>query len=160
MLRFFSFLALLLCLSACGPDFIYEKKYNLEGAAWKYSDTLRFDFAIEDSARIYNLYLEVTHATDYKFQNIYTRIFTTFPAGQRIEEVLSLELTEKGASWLGKCSSGVCRLRIPIQEGAYFDQEGQYAITLEQYMRNSPVQGIESIRFLLEQTKDKRTPTH
>lgn len=156
MLRLFSFIALLFSLSACGADFVYEKKYYLEGEVWKYSDTLRFDFEIEDSVHIYNLYLEVAHSKDYKFQNIYTRIFTTFPSGQRIEEVLSLELTEKGAAWLGDCRSNYCTLRIPIQEGAYFDQAGQYAISLEQYMRSSPVQGIKSIRFLLEQTGDKR----
>ena len=54
---------LLPVLSACGPDYVYEKNYAIEEAAWAYTDTLQFQFEVEDTNTIYNLWLEVDHST-------------------------------------------------------------------------------------------------
>jgi gliding motility-associated lipoprotein GldH len=148
---------LALLLASCGPATVYEKTYTLEGEQWAYADTLLFDFAIEDTLALYNLYLEVEHSPDFGYQNLYTRIHTQFPSGQRASKILSLELSSKeGGGWLGRCGKQHCRLRIPIQPNAYFDQPGPYAITLEQYMRQSPLPGVKRIAFQLEKTGQQR----
>jgi len=147
---------LLPVLSACGPDYVYEKNYAIEEAAWAYTDTLQFQFEVEDTNTIYNLWLEVDHSTTFGNQNLYTQIHTQFPSGQRITELLSLELANQAGNWFGDCSGESCALRIPIQQGAYFDQAGRYHITLEQYMRRNPVEGIEAIAFRLENTGKQR----
>ncbi|HKK78928.1 MAG TPA: gliding motility lipoprotein GldH [Phaeodactylibacter sp.] len=147
---------LLLALSACGPNYVYEKSYKIEDGAWAYADTLPFQFEIEDTNTIYNLWLEVDHSTDFGNQNLYTQIHTQFPSGQRLTELLSLELANKAGQWFGDCNSESCTLRIPIQQGAYFDQAGPYQITLEQYMRRNPVEGVGAITFRLEATGEQR----
>lgn len=147
----------LLALAACGPSYEYEQEYELSEQGWAYQDSLDFSFAISDTATIYNLWLSVTHSPEYSYQNLYTRIHTTFPDGSRLSEVLSLELmpTEAGR-WQGNCSSTSCHLQIPIQEGAYFDQAGDYTITIEQHMRESPVAGVQGLAFMLEDTGQRR----
>ena len=138
LLSFLSFL-----LSACGPDYLYEETSDLEEAGWTYTDTLNFQFTIDDTPALYNLYLEVEHTTDYSYQNLYTQIHTQFPSGQRMSQVVSLELADKAGVW-------------PIQANAFFNEPGTYVITLEQYMRRSPVTGLTSIGFMLEETGEKR----
>lgn len=151
-----SLLSFLLLLSACGPNYVYEKSYGIEEEAWRYRDTLDFEFAIEDTSTIYNLWLEIEHSTSFSNQNLYTQIHTKFPSGDRITEQLSLELANKAGQWLGDCSADYCELRIPIQQGAYFDQTGEYQITVEQYMRRNPVEGVRSLAFRLEDTGQRR----
>lgn len=152
---FFLFAASL-TLFSCGPGYDYEKQYIFEEGKWAQADTLNFSFPITDTLAIYNLYLEVGHSTAYGYQNLYTKVYTAFPSGERIGELLSLELADKAGTWLGDCGRETCVLRIPIQEGAYFSQTGQYAITVEQYMRVNPTAGIRSIGFLLEDTGQQR----
>jgi gliding motility-associated lipoprotein GldH len=152
----FPMMFLLATLSSCGPNYVYEKQYDIEQAAWSYADSLQFDFEIRDTNTIYNLWLEVTHSTSFSNQNLYTQVHTAFPAGERITELLSLELSDKAGQWFGDCNSESCTLRIPIQQGAYFNQAGDYQITLEQHMRRNPVEGVYSIAFLLENTGKQR----
>ena len=146
----------LLLIWACGEGFDFEKKQTIGNKGWAYSDVLDFDLNIADTTTIYNIYLEIEHATDYSKQNLYTLIHTKFPSGERLKEQVSLELADKRGKWNGNCSSSSCTLRIPIQEGAFFSQAGQYTFSVEQYMRQNPLAGIKSIALMLEDTQQKR----
>lgn len=147
----------LLLFSSCGPSYEYESYHDIENGQWAYEDTLSFQFNIEDTLSIYNLYLELEHSPTFSNQNLYTQIHTTFPERQRLTEMISLELSDNmTGSWQGKCNKERCTLQIPIQEGAYFNQIGKHIITIEQYMRKSPVEGVYRIGFMLEDTGQKR----
>lgn len=143
-------------LTACGPDYIYEKQYPLEEEGWAYADTLDFTFSIDDTLTLYNLYLEVTHTTDYAYQNLYTRIYTRFPSGERKGQTVSLELADRTGAWQGDCRGQTCRFLAPIQMNAFFNEPGAYVFTLEQYMRESPVAGLQTVGFKLEETGESR----
>ncbi|MCB0631119.1 MAG: gliding motility lipoprotein GldH [Lewinella sp.] len=145
-----------LIFSACGPDYLYEHDYEIPGGEWTYADRLEFPFEIDDTSRIYNLWLEIGFNTDYKYQNLYTRVHTRFPSGETLEEPLSIELADKLGRWYGDCNNSYCTLRVPIQQGAFFNQPGAYQITLEQFMRQDPVRGIRNIGFQVERTEITR----
>jgi gliding motility-associated lipoprotein GldH len=145
-----------LLMLGCGGNFEYQKAYQIQDNSWNYQDTLNFNFNIEDTSRIYNLFLEIEHQNTYSYQNLYTQIHTKFPGGERLTETLSLELADKTGTWMGKCSGTTCKLLIPIQQNAFFNASGDYEITLEQYMRKNPIEGINAISFLLEKTKNTR----
>ncbi len=142
--------------SACGSDYLFEETYPLEETGWAYTDTLDFNFSIEDTSRVYNLYLDVEHSTQYAYQNLYTKIYTRFPSGERLDKIVSLELADKTGAWQGDCSREKCRFLAPIQMNAFFNETGKYTITLEQYMRESPTEGIQGVGFKLEDTGKAR----
>lgn len=142
--------------TACGSEYVFEKEYPIANQAWAYADTLDFQFDIVDTTIVYNIFLEVEHSTSYSKQNLYTQIYTKFPTGERLKEQLSLELANKMGKWNGNCSSDWCTVRIPIQEGAFFNQAGNYTITVEQFMRVNPIEGIKSVGLLLEDTENRR----
>jgi gliding motility-associated lipoprotein GldH len=136
----------------CGPNYILNKSYDIKDAAWTYADTLNFEIDIKDSLKIYNLYIDIEHATDFSSQNMYVMIHTTFPSGERISEKVSLEMANKGGVWFGNCNSEWCNLSIPIQQGAYFNAIGKHLFTIEQFMRVNPLPGIKKIGFKIEDT--------
>lgn len=147
---------LFLLLAACGPGYSIEGEIAMDEQGWFYQDSLVATFNIEDTSAIYNLHLLLDHKTSFPFQNFYVRIHTTFPSGERLTEQVSLEIAGKAGNWLGDCNSSECSLRIPLQEGAYFNQAGDYQITVEQFSRRDPLPGLQRVAFALEETGETR----
>ena len=147
---------LFVVFSSCGPNYIFDQKKDIQGLAWSYEDTLDFEVDIQDTLKIYNLYLDIEHSVNYPFQNIYTQIYTQFPSGKRIKERLPIDFSEKSGKWIGDCDSEFCTLRVYIQKGAFFNALGNHKITVEQFMRKNPLKGIKSIALRIEETKNKR----
>ncbi|MEL6867552.1 MAG: gliding motility lipoprotein GldH [Bacteroidota bacterium] len=145
-----------LCILACGPNYLYQETKTLGDAGWTYQDSLDFPFSISDTNRIYNLYLDVEHDNSYPFQNMYIKIHTAFPDGQRPAQQVSINMADKVGQWYGNCGSTRCELRVPIQTGAFFNQAGDYQVTIEQFMRRDPLPGIKTLSFRIEDTGQQR----
>ena len=146
----------MLILASCGQPTILDQAFDLPESGWTYTDSLRWDFEVADTNAIYDLLLTIEHATDYRYQNCYVRFHTLFPEGQRLTETVSLELQTQVGQWLGNCGGSDCALTIPIQQNAFFDQPGTYAIVMEQYMRQDSLAGIESFNLRIEDTGKRR----
>lgn len=143
-------------LGSCGPDYILDRQYDMEGEQWTYDNVLSFEAEIPDTLGVYNLWMEIDHGKDFAYQNLYTRITTIFPDKQKLEQQLSFELADKFGNWQGDCSGDHCRVRIPIQESAFFNRAGTYTFTLEQYMRADSIPHVRAIRFQIEDTGIRR----
>ncbi len=153
-----TFMAILLSLllTSCGEDFYYEQSYDIPNAEWTYKDTLNFDVDIQDTLSTYNLIIDIEHSPEYAYQNNYMYIHTKMPDGQRLGKKLSIDFAEKNGKWNGKCSGKTCKLRVYIQQNAYFNQIGKYQFTLEQYMRMNPLPGIQKLSMRVQKTGDSR----
>lgn len=139
-------------LSSCGPDYIVNEKRDIAGSAWTYADSLQFEADIADTSTVYDLWLGLDHSPDFEWQNLYVQVHTLFPDGRRLSSPLSLELADLGGVWQSDCNSKRCRFRVPIQEGAWFQQSGKYVFTIEQFMRVSPLPGVQSVSFQIIDT--------
>jgi gliding motility-associated lipoprotein GldH len=143
-------------LSCSKEKVLFEKEYALKNTQWTYSDTLNFAFNITDTMAIYDIVLVVKHTPQYAFQNMYTNIYTQFPKGERLKQLLNIDLANNAGKWEGKCNSSECDFEVPIQPDAFFNQTGQHVITLEQYMRAEALIGIKSISLKLIDKNVKR----
>lgn len=143
---------LLSIASSCNPKYALKQGYDIQNEAWTYADSLRFEFEIADTITLYDLLLEVKHTTAFGAQNLYTRISTQFPDGTRLSKPVSLEFANAIGEWQGKCNTKSCTVEIPIQEDAYFNQAGKYAVILEQFMRDSVVNGVQRITLNVIET--------
>jgi len=143
-------------LQSCGQSFIYEKDISLPEDTWVYENKLDFPFEITDTKALQNLYLDITHSSEFKTQNLYVKFHTKSPSGNIITDMVSLELAEKNGVWFGNCGGQWCDLRIPIQSGAYFTETGTYTLSVEQYTRKEALKGVKSIGFKVEKTENTR----
>lgn len=151
------FLAFAFLLTACGKEkIVFEKEYPIPNSAWTYADTLNFAFDIVDTMALYDIVVYIKHRSDYGFQNLYTRISTKFPTGDRRSQTLNFDLADNTGKWVGKKSGDNRDFEVKIQENAFFNQTGQHVITLEQMMRVSSLSGIESIDLQVIDKGDKR----
>jgi gliding motility-associated lipoprotein GldH len=143
-------------MSSCGPDIVSRSTLKIQESGWSYPDTLSCAYTVADTQQVHDLLLDIGHSTSYGFQNLYVKIHTYFPSGRHLQQVVSLELADKFGTWQGHCSGETCHIRIPIQEGAYFQETGTYRLTIEQFMRTDPLPGVSSITFLLEKRRASR----
>jgi gliding motility-associated lipoprotein GldH len=137
---------LALVLTACGKEkVIFEKEYPIKNSVWTYADTLDFNFDITDTMAIYDIVLNIKHTTAYPMQNIYTHIYTKFPNGARVKQLLSFDIADNTGKWEGDCSGDNCDFTVKLQENAFFNFAGKHSITLEQFTRTDALQNIERI---------------
>lgn len=147
------FAILSMSLFSCDSrDIVFEKSIEIKNSQWTYADSLLYTFPVKDTSKIYNILLDISHAKNYAFQNIYLKIHTRFPSGKRLQNQVNIDLAEPSGKWTGDCGRNSCELEIPIQQDAYFNETGNYTITIEQYLRKDTLSGIEAVGVLLEDT--------
>ena len=144
---FFLFSFAIIGLSACQDTPYYEKVVTLDNELWTYSDSLDFSFNIADTDSPFDLQLSINHSKEYAFQNLYVKINTYFPSGEKVEDVVSLELAQKNGAWYGDCGGKYCQLDIPIQQNIHFKEAGDYKLVIYQNMRKAAIPGIKKIGF-------------
>jgi gliding motility-associated lipoprotein GldH len=144
-------------LSACGKEkTVFEKAYPIQNSAWTYADTLRFAFNIADTSALYDIVVHIKHRADYGFQNLYTRIHTTFPTGKRRTQTLNFDLADNTGKWQGTKDGDYRDFEVKIQENAFFNETGSHTITLEQLMRLESLVGFKNIGLEVIQKEEKR----
>ena len=154
------FLAFTFLLTACGKEkIIFEKEYPIPNSAWTYADTLNFAFDIVDTMALYDIVVHIKHRSDYGFQNLYTRISTKFPTGDRRSQTLNFDLADNTGKWNGEGSGKTRSYSVDIQQNAFFNQAGKHIITLEQFMRTEALASIESVSLRIVDKQAKRDLT-
>ncbi len=153
--KFFLFIFLIFIFASCGENFIFEKKKDINNQQWTYQDSINFDFEIKDTFKIYNLCLEIEHPDNYPYQNIYLMTHTKFPTGERPSQRINVDLAKNTGEWLGEKNGNKYTHRIDLQPNAYFNNAGNYTLTLGQYMRQDSLP-LSSVRFFIEDTKKTR----
>jgi len=146
---------IVLSLSACGPEYLFEAKKTIPNGQWAYSDTLDFKFTVSDTSALYNIHVDFEYADSFPSQNIYVKFYTRFPDGKRLSKPLSFDLFDPIGNPSGKCSGGSCSAQIPIQQNAFFEKAGEYTITLEQFGRQDPLPGLKTIGLAVEKAGKK-----
>lgn len=142
--------------AACGDQYAFESEKKIQQGQWAYSDTLDFKVPVTDTTQLYNLYVQFTHADTFPTQNIYLKLYTRFPNGKRVSRIRSFDFYDIEGKPTGQCSGHQCTTRILLQDNLYFNQLGEHLITLEQFTRTSPVNGLYAVGLFMEKTKKKR----
>ncbi len=152
-LKYPAFFVVLFFATISCESSIYDQTIRFENGNWEESNPITFEFEIQDTAKQYDIFLEVNHSTDYSYQNLYCLVESYSPLGLAQRQVNSLELSSKKGKWTGSCNSETCTRKIPFITRSVFDIHGSYKIQLTQYTRNNPLSGINSLRLIVEPTK-------
>lgn len=151
MLRLLSLFLFVATVTACSENFVFSAEQSVPAAEWKYADTLGFSIPIADTTKRYNLYLDIQHTASYAYQNIYLNVTTQYPSGKVVSELLPIDFADKTGHWFGDCDMDKCELRVNIQRNAFFNEMGTHRIIFEQYLRENPLSGIQSLALRMEE---------
>ena len=135
--------------TGCGKSYFFSEVTPIAKQTWTYANIPEFEVNIEDINAKYNLLLDITHHTDFRYQNIYIKFYAIDPTGQEAVTQIPVDFANKGGVWFGDCNDEWCHLEGFLQKGIEFSEAGKYIFKLEQYMRIEHLEGIQSIGCLL-----------
>lgn len=155
LLRISGFLLLTSCFfSSCTTVDLYEKSVTIPGHSWKSSYKPSFTFNITDTSSGYGLYIILRHNDKYSFNNLYINLSTKQPGqdtSQTARYDLPLATNEKG--WLGNGMDDIYEHRIPLTpvgQKVYFKKPGEYTFTIQQIMREDPLNNVLNAGLRIE----------
>lgn len=138
---------------SCNTIDLYEKNVPIPAHEWSSSFRPQFKFNIKDVTTPYQVYITLRHNDKYNYNNIWINLYTQAPGDtiQKIQYELPLATKEKG--WLGTGMDDIYEHRIaltPQNEKLYFKKPGEYTFTIQQIMREDPLQHVMNVGLRIE----------
>lgn len=146
---------LLLCgvFTSCDPSRFFEENKKVVKGEWDQNTPLVFQVSVEDTASLFNVYINVRNAGSYRFSNLYLFVNTVFPGGQLERDTLEITLASPDGRWLGDGLGDIFDNRILFKEDVRFTQPGEYSFELIQAMRINPLPGIMDAGIRIEKVE-------
>jgi gliding motility-associated lipoprotein GldH len=126
----------------CGSGAKYSKNQTISDGVWKHDSPLTYDFEVESTETLNDLFLSLKYGTNFGYQNIYVKIVTDYPTKESIEDIVALNLTNGSGTFLGNCNSSTCTTDILLQENFRFKEKGKHTIRIFQHSRNAELQSV------------------
>jgi gliding motility-associated lipoprotein GldH len=149
----FAVLTSSLLFAACQKIDLYEKVAPIPDHSWQSTHRPSFTFTITDTTAAYQIYVLLRHNNQYNYNNLWVNLHTKSPDGtvSKAQYELPLATAEKG--WLGTGMDDLYEHRIaltPINQNFYFKKAGEYTFTLEQIMREDPLEHVLNVGLRIE----------
>jgi gliding motility-associated lipoprotein GldH len=142
-------LVFVLGLAACTTVDLYEKNINIPGFSWSSSFKPQFNFTIKDTSADYELFLVLRHNEKYNYNNIWINLYSQPPGDSMHKAPFELTLATNEKGWLGSGTDDVYEHRIPLTPKQHL-KAGDYHFSVEQIMRDEPLQNVMSVGLRLE----------
>lgn len=125
----------------CESPIMYQKQIDVKDP-WAYEDALVYDFEVDDIGESYEMLLAIEYNDDFAYQNLYLKIQTRYPDEKVVDDILSINLSNKMGGWIGRCSGNTCTIDILLQNEFKFQANGSYQISVSQHSRDKNLIGI------------------
>lgn len=149
--------SLLLCsfiLSSCQTIDLYEKTASIPGHKWKSSFKPSFTFTIKDTSVPYKVFVTLRHFDKYNYNNIYLNITTKQPGQDSTRSAIyPLTLGNDEEGWKGSGMDDIWEHHIQLTAPGgdfYFRKKGDYTFTIEQIMREDPLENVLNVGLRIE----------
>jgi len=143
---------LLVFAASCQTIDIYEKTKAFPTHSWKSAEKPSFTFEITDTVSLYNISLVLRHEDAYNYNNIWINLTVKGPADVvTVRREFILGDNKKG--WLGSGMDDIFEHRIPFNDKPAPLHKGRYTFTLQQDMREDPLEHILNAGIRVEKVK-------
>ena len=135
---------------ACNTVDLYEKSVVIPGHAWDKNFRPSFDFTIKDTSTAYQLFLILRHNEKYSYKNIYVNVYVQGPGQDSAVKIQKdLELATNDAGWKATAMDDIYEHRIELGSPQPL-KAGAYKFTVEQIMRENPLQNVLNVGIRVE----------
>lgn len=146
--------SLLVTLVSCDRSVVFEENLRIKNATWDRNEKAFFEFEINDSSAIYDLYLNFRHGGDYPYQNIYLFIESRSSSGQIAKDTALMILADNKGRWMGKGIGDIFDYQFRFKRGPLFPEKGRYYFEIEQAMREESLDNVTDIGIAIKKVKE------
>jgi gliding motility-associated lipoprotein GldH len=144
--------------AGCTKLDVFEKNISIPHYQWQYNFQPGFDFTIDDTTALYNLFVVLRHTDAYSKNNIWLNIGTQAPGDSSAKyRRFDFSLGNDAGGWEGVGMDDIWEVRKPLVTGGpvKFNKPGLYHFTVSQIMRENPLTGIMSVGVRVEKANTK-----
>ena len=142
------------CLLSCTQVDVFEKNVAIPKSEWRYDYQPAFQFTINDTGSLYNLYIVLRHTDSYRYNNIWLNVGTQSPGDSVRYQRFDLQLGTDANGWEGTGMGDIWELRKTITNGPFkFNRPGNYNFTVAQVMRENPLAGVMNVGVRVEKVQ-------
>lgn len=162
--NFLFFVAVCIAVASCDSNRLEEKFKPFEDGNWYYDSLAVFDFEVEDTVSLYNIYYTVRNTMDYPYYNLYTQYELSDSSGKILRSNLhEAELMDvksgapfgESAAPKGQGIGASYTHTIPVLMKYQFKHSGKYTFSLNQYMRMDTLAGVYGVGIRIEYDDNK-----
>lgn len=149
------FVLLAVALFSCDHSKVYDSNVDMKENQWQVADTLRYDFAIQDSTQLNNFYYKIRYSTAYPYYNIYVKYYLLDSASRLLESKQSnMNLFDaRSGKPLGSGMGDFYDEQILFLPNKKLPYAGRYSLKAIHYMRDEPLKGISAFGLKVEKGK-------
>lgn len=140
----------ILLMSSCNNSRVYNKYQNLDDCQWHQDSVISFSFNAEDTINHYNVILNIRHNSEYKHQNLWLFTSSADPIGNIAKDTLECYLYDNIGRALGQDYFYLYEMPLIYMNEIKFHKQGEYKFEIHQAMRDSLLNGIESLGLTIE----------
>ncbi|HOZ29796.1 MAG TPA: gliding motility lipoprotein GldH [Bacteroidales bacterium] len=144
-----------LLFTSCDRNRVYEEYIKIDDYVWQNKNIVRFEFEIQDTSSLHNVYINVRHATIYPYNNLWLFIKSSSPNGLTNIDTVECVLSDEKGKWLGDGSGDIWDIQIPWKMGVRFPIAGNYIVEYQQAMRVDALPGIMDMGLRIEKKDEK-----
>ena len=151
MKKYLIVLVLGLLYSCSEKGKIVDQMIDMPEAKWSYDQIPELPFTINNAGIYYDFYLKLRMQKSYPYENLYLLARVKGPDGKFEVQRINFTLTDEMGKPLGRSSGSSVDYELPMFKNRKFAGPGEYTISIEQNMRDSLINGIESIGLKIKQ---------
>lgn len=139
--------------ASCDSSRVYEENKVIENQLWNVNNKISFYVDIQDTLALYNFYVNVRHATDYPYSNLFLFLETRYPKLKISRDTLECILADGNGKWLGDGSGDIWDNQILFKRNFRFPYSGIYTFNLQQAMRLENLPQILDVGIRIEKSE-------
>lgn len=143
-------LSVLLLLLSCNNNDIYNHYQSIDDEGWSNKNNITFDFEVDDTISLHNMYIYVRHNQEYQFNNLWLFIKSSAPNGKISIDTVECLLADNKGKWFGRGLGDIFDLEILWGKNVRFPLKGRYVVEYQQAMRVDNLQGIKKMGLRIE----------
>jgi gliding motility-associated lipoprotein GldH len=145
-------------LVSCDTLRVSEGNKDFPDRIWFMDSVASFSFTIEDTTKSYRLILNLRNAVNYPYQNLYIG----YTLEDSLDQVLATNIDDlrdldnfqlfdpKSGEPYGKGLGDIFEHRFSLIDTLNFQTQGMKTLNLQQFMRETELEGIVSVGYRLE----------
>ena len=137
-------------LSSCDRNKVYEEFVETDDLVWYSSKPLSFEFEISDTSALHDIYVNVRHANQYPYSNLWLFINSWSPSGLKATDTLECVLADEHGKWAGSGLGDIWDMQILWKKNVRFATPGKYHVEYNQAMRTDNLVGIMDMGLRVE----------
>jgi len=154
-LSFIAIIFITISLFSCDRNKVYEEYVEIENNVWSNKNIVKFEFEVEDTSSLHNVYINVRHASLYQYNNLWLFVTSSAPNGTKETDTVECVLIDKENKWIGEGLGDIWDVQIPWKSNVRFNHTGTYRVQFEQAMRVDELPGIMDMGLRVEEVASK-----